>query len=112
MQQTLTVPAHGSVVFPFQSPHPFAQCVSIGVGAPAGAELSVASITVAGVEQLLGEGLPASFLAGSPLQLDRQRASDWLCVVIQNDGEHEIATEVTIEFVPVEAMTLRKQTLH
>lgn len=76
MKSSQTVPAHGTTVFAFSPPHELAQCVGLSVaGSPT---LLVASITIAGVEQLLGEGLPAEFLARATLQLDRQRATDEL----------------------------------
>lgn len=110
MECSRTVPAHGTAAFSFAPPHEFAQCVGLSVASsPA---LLVASITIAGVEQLLGEGLPAEFLATAPLQLDRQRATDELCVTLQNDGDADTVAVVTVEFVPVEAMMLSKGTLH
>lgn len=91
---------------------PLAQCVAIFVGAERDAALSVASVTVAGVEQLLGEGVPASFFASGGLQLDRQSASAPLVVTLQNDGDAPAQAEVQVEFVPVEALDLQKGRLH
>lgn len=91
---------------------PVAQCVAVYIGSERGAELSVASITIAGVEQLLGDGVPASFFQEVPVQFDRQTSAVPLIVTLQNDGHSPASAEVVVEFMPLEALTLSKARLH
>ncbi len=112
MDQSLTVPAGESAVFVFRSPYSIGQCVSVRVQNVGTQPLTVLGISIAGVEQLLGEGLPAEFLATMPLQLDRQLAKDELHVTLANAGAVDATAVVTVEFIPVEAMTLGTGRLH
>ena len=112
MGEAVVVPAGELTIFVFRPPYPVAQCVGIRVVTEGERPLMVTSIRVAGVEQLLGEEMPAEFLGSSPLQLDRQLAKDELHVTLQNYGELDTAAVVTVAFVAVEAMKMRKETLH
>lgn len=106
------VPAGECRMFIARCPYQLGQCVKLEINTEQGRQLLVMSIQVGSVEQLLGSGVPVELLASAPLQLDRQRASDSLVVLLQNDQAIDTIAEVVAEFVPVEALTLAKERLH